>query len=112
MLAPCLQQRPWQSSRLAPEDQVVAALVTHVSVKPRSIGLDEPLARGIRQPVLKSLPTRPATPVNLLPIVHARPLELHVVQLKTQWLNQVKGRFRRGAQPCDVSCVGRDLRLQ
>ena len=47
----------------------------------------------------------------MLPVIHARALELRVVELEAERLDQVQRRLRRRAQPRHVARVRRDFRF-
>jgi len=54
----------------------------------------------------------PTVPGDMAPVVHARPLELLVVQLKSERFDQVKLGAGDGAEPGDIAGVGRDFRFE
>lgn len=43
--------------------------------------------------------------VDVLPIIHACPLQMLVIDLKTEWVDEVQTRTDRQACSSDVSCV-------
>ena len=50
-------------------------------------------------------------PLHLLPVIHARPLELRIIQLETERLDQMQHRPRGRAQPRHIARVRRDFRF-
>jgi hypothetical protein len=50
-------------------------------------------------------------PLDMFPVVHARALQLPVVELEAERFDQVKHSLRRRAEACDIACVRRDLRF-
>src|SRR5436190_11923204 len=51
-------------------------------------------------------------PLDVLPVVHAGPFELGVVEFEAERFDQVQSRFGRGAKAGDVAGVGRDFRFE
>ena len=53
------------------------------------------------QPCLPKIATArkmiPAMPLHMLPVIHARALELPIVELKAERFDEMQRRFRRGA---------------
>ena len=100
-----------QARRLAPEDKVIIRTKLHFVVTLRAIGFDKPQPRAGCKFVCKRGPVRPAMPLDLLPVIHARAFELRVVQLEAERLNEVQRRPRSRAEPRDVARVRRDFRF-
>src|SRR5438093_3423281 len=77
----------------------------------RAVRFDEPEPRTARQLFAERRPARPAMPLDMLPVIHSGALELAVVELETQWFDQVQRRLRRRAKPRHVACVRRNFRF-
>jgi hypothetical protein len=50
-------------------------------------------------------------PFDVLPVIHARALELRIIKLETERLDQMQRRFRGRAQPRHIARVRRDFRF-
>jgi hypothetical protein len=48
----------------------------------------------------------------MLPIIHASAFELGVVELETEWFDQMQRGVGRGAETGDISGVRRDFRFE
>ena len=81
-------------------------------VEARPIRLDEPKARSWGKLLLEGGPTRPAPPLDLLPVIHASALQIFVVELEPERLDQVEIGSCGGAEAGYVSCVRRDFRFE
>ena len=95
-----LQKRSRQPRRLAPENQIIIRRKFCGTVKFRAVGFDKPKFCSVGfVSRLKFFPILPAMPFHLLPVIHARALELRVIQLETKRLDEMQNGFSRSAIP-------------
>ncbi len=89
---------------LRPEKQMVAALPLGLAKAATGLGGEEP--ESLRSGVLEvGLPAGMLDEVDVLPVVHSRPLQMLVIDLKAEWVDQVQPRADRKAGAPDVSRV-------
>ena len=82
-----------------------------LGVQPGSAGFDKPQSGAGGKLLAELQPIRPAIPFDMLPVIHARPLQLGVAEFEPKRLDQMKAAIGGGAQARHVSRVGRDFRL-
>ena len=109
MFTMIFQKLFWQTRRLASEHQIIVRRKFHLAVILRAVGFDEPQPRGGRKFFRERRPVLPAMPLDLLPVIHARALELRIVQLETERLDEVQNGFRGRAQSRHVARVRRNF---
>ena len=99
----------WEAGGFAAEDEAVIGRKFGLAINFWAAGFDEPEAGIGRKLCLKRFPVWPAMPFDMLPVVHAGPFELGVVELKAERFDEVQDGFGRGAKAGDVAGVGRDF---
>ena len=94
---------------LAPKYQVILRGELRLGINPGTARFDEPETRARLDLRFEGFPVRPAMPSDVLPIVHARALELGVVEFEAERLDEMQDRVRGRAETGDVAGVGRNL---
>ena len=61
---------------------------------------------------MEPAPIGPLSPLDMLPIIHAGPLQLIVREFESEGFDEVEGGLGCGAEAGDISRVGRYFRLQ
>src|SRR5208283_5018180 len=102
----------WQSCRFPAEDQEVFGLEPGFGIELRAAGFNEPEARAGKKLPHEGRPIRPALPLDVPPIIHARALQLRVVEREAQRLYKVQRAFRGGAEAGHIAGVRRYLRFE
>ena len=98
-----------QARSLVAKDQIILRGIAHFRVMARAALLDQPEPRVRTQPLLEDRPTGPAMPLDLLPVIHSSPLQVTVIELESEWLDQVEQRAGGGAQAGHIAGIGRDF---